>query len=99
LTEYSTIIYMVLEECNRARDRFPPFRSFHEGYAITKEELDELWTEIKSHDKHPLWNQNNIRKEAIHLAAMSIRFLLDFTTMLEASVKSTDDYLKRNNPK
>jgi len=55
----------------RATKKFGPFASAHEGYAIVLEEVDEMWNEIK---------RNNIakaREEAIQVAAMAIRFLVD----------------------
>jgi len=48
-------------------------KSNHEGYAVILEELDELWDEIKK--QHP--NNELIRKEAIQVAAMAVRFILD----------------------
>lgn len=69
------LVEEVLKELDEARLNFPPFRSMHEGYAIIKEELDELWIEIKS--KNPKF----ARKEAIQLSAMAIRFLVDFEEM------------------
>ena len=49
--------------------------SNHEGYGIIKEEFDELWDEIKALDPQGL--SNALRKEALHLAAMALRFIVD----------------------
>jgi len=49
--------------------------TFHDGYAVILEELDELWTEIKK--KHP--DVEIIKKEARQVAAMALRFLVDLT--------------------
>ncbi len=60
---------VVREELARATAKFKPFTSAHEGFAILKEEVDEMWDEIKA---------NNIvaaRIEAIQVAAMALRFL------------------------
>ena len=43
----------------------------HEGYAIIKEELDELWEEIKSKNRTP----TNLYIEAMQVAAMGVRFM------------------------
>jgi hypothetical protein len=51
-----------------------PMRSGHEGKAVIEEELDELWEEIKRYPKH---DPAKWRKEAIHLGAMALRFLVD----------------------
>jgi hypothetical protein len=47
--------------------------SFHEGKAIIEEELDELWDEVKK--KRP--SKKALRNEAVQLAAMAVRFILD----------------------
>ena len=62
-------------ELRHALALHPGMRSHHEGYAIILEELDELWDEIK---RKPLYrNEDALRKEALQVAAMSIRFVLD----------------------
>jgi hypothetical protein len=51
------------------------FTSAHEGYAVILEELDELWDEVKLNgNKRDI---TNLRKEAIQVAAMAMRFVLD----------------------
>ena len=40
-------IKSMTDEFRRAQDLFPKFHSNHEGYAVIKEEMDELWDEIK----------------------------------------------------
>lgn len=63
-------------ETLRATAKHISFQSQHEGYAIIKEELDKLWAEIKK--IHNLRERNaNIRKEAIQVGAMAVRFLMD----------------------
>lgn len=70
-----TIVKEVHFEVGRASKLFPPFNSAHEGYGVLKEEVDELWDEIKK--KKP--DTENLRKEAIQVAAMAVRFVLDVT--------------------
>lgn len=65
----------MIEEFERACDKFPAFRSPHEGYAIIKEELDELWEEIRK--QHDIRAIDTMRKEAKQIAAMAIRFMVD----------------------
>ena len=62
---------LVVKELQRAQERFGPFNSAHEGYAVILEELDELWDEIKGN------NGERQLEEAIQVAAMTLRFLLD----------------------
>jgi len=63
----------ILQEYFRAATIHPPMHSAAEGYAILLEELDELWDEIKK--RNP--DKEELRKEAIHVGAMALRFLVD----------------------
>jgi len=64
------------KEHSRAISKFPPFRSKHEGYAIIKEELEELWTGIKS-NKIQYPDDDHVTVEALQTATMALRFLVD----------------------
>ena len=66
------IYFDIQDEVNRARSKFPDFHSAHEGYAVIKEELDELWDEIKQNG-----GNERMKAEAIQVAAMAIRFIED----------------------
>jgi ADP-dependent phosphofructokinase/glucokinase len=68
----------VFEEVQRARNLYTAFNSNHEGYATLLEELDELWDEIKK-NKPREWTEE-MRKEAIQVAAMAVRFIYDRCT-------------------
>ena len=52
-----------------------PFHSAHEGYAVIKEELDELWEEIKK--KAVERDPEKLQKEAVQIGAMAARFIID----------------------
>ena len=69
----------VLEELNDARQKYPEFNSAHEGYAVLKEEVDELWDEIKKKPRERDWDL--IRDEATQVAAMAIRLIEDIPYM------------------
>ena len=60
-------------EFNRAEKLYPRFHSNHEGYAVIKEELDELWDEIKK--SKDIRGNEQMRKELIQIGAMVVRFL------------------------
>lgn len=61
----------VLAELALARKVFPAFHTPHEGYAVILEEVDELWREVQ------LGRRKSMRNEAIQVAAMAIRFVVD----------------------
>jgi NTP pyrophosphatase (non-canonical NTP hydrolase) len=65
----------VLEEYQRATKQHGSFNSAHEGYAVILEELDELWEEVRKKAKQR--SKEYIRKEAIQIAAMAVRFITD----------------------
>lgn len=67
------ILTDVKDELRDAQDKFPKFNSEHEGYAVIKEEVDELWILVKG--KKTLWKDK--RHECIQIAAMAIRFVHD----------------------
>ena len=62
---------VVRAELIRATQKFGSFKSAHEGYAVLLEEVDELWDEVKRN------NRSLQREEAVQVAAMAVRFLVD----------------------
>jgi hypothetical protein len=77
MTDGQKAMVAVKEELALAQQKFPPMRSFHEGYAILQEEVDELWTEVKA--SKPDSDTARMRAEAIQVAAMALRFVIDLT--------------------
>ena len=77
------IVAEVLAELEAARTTFAPMNSAHEGYAILREEVDELWDEVKCHPATS-GRTRRMRAEAIQVAAMAIRFVLDVCDESEA---------------
>lgn len=65
----------VLEEVEEAGKNYPPMRSAHEGLSIIREEVLELEQEVfvKQKNRDPL----KMRREAIQVAAMAVRFIMD----------------------
>ena len=62
-------------EYNRATCKFGVFNSAHEGYAVILEELEELKSEVFRKKENR--DMARLRKEAIQVAAMAIRFITD----------------------
>jgi len=67
------IIAEVHIELIEATQKFGSFHNAHEGFAVIKEELDELWDEVKANDIE------KAKEEAIQVAAMAIRFIFDLS--------------------
>lgn len=65
------IIEDVTREAETTVTRFGEFASYHEGYAVLLEEVDELWEEIKTKDRSPAL----IYSEARQVAAMAIKIM------------------------
>lgn len=66
----------VLAEFSRATRLFPErSNSAHEAYAVLAEEVDELWDEVKG--KTGKRSVEDLRKEAVQVAAMALRFIVD----------------------
>ena len=63
--------------------KFPVgFNSFHEGYAVILEELEELKDEVfkkSTKEARVIQGKAALRAEAVQVAAMSIRFIVDLT--------------------
>ena len=62
----------IVSEYLRASKKFPKFNSRHEGYAVIKEEVDELWDAIKGN-----YSSDLVEEEAVQVGAMALRFLID----------------------
>jgi NTP pyrophosphatase (non-canonical NTP hydrolase) len=63
------------KELAKARRKSPTMRSAHERFAILKEEVDELWDEIKGADDSE--QMARMRPEAVQVAAMVLQFIED----------------------
>ncbi len=63
----------VREELARARRKFAPVHSLHEGYAVILEELDEFWREVQRKPCDPY----AAFMELVQVAAMCERTAVD----------------------
>ena len=65
------VVTVFYEEINRGIEKFGNYNSYHEAYAVIKEEFDELWDELKVNaDNRDL---TKVYEEAIQVAATSYR--------------------------
>lgn len=62
------------DEVGKARSQHAPINSPHEGWAVIREELDpELWEHVCG----DTGRSPAARKEALQIAAMGVRYILD----------------------
>lgn len=69
---HKAAIDLIMEEFYDAYKIHGRMHSKHEGYALIKEELDELWDVIKTNKSN-----RNLREEAAQIGAMAMNFLVD----------------------
>jgi len=72
---YSRELRDVSEELDRALRKFGKFHNAHEGIAVIMEEVDELKLEVWRRQKKR--RPARMRKEAIQVAAMAMRFAME----------------------
>jgi hypothetical protein len=70
-----SVVREVARELTDALDRFGSFTSPHEGWAVIREELDELWSHVIANTGR----SPEARQEAIQVAAMGLRYAMDLT--------------------
>ena len=73
----NNIIADIDMEFKSAVAKHPKFNSRHEGYAILDEERFELWLEVIKHHQKDSSARITMRKEAVQVAAMAMRFIYD----------------------
>lgn len=72
LYTYKNASKEALDEIARATETWPIFNSAHEGFAVLKEVVDELWRHVMTNQKRR--DLVEMKKEAIQVAAMALRF-------------------------
>jgi hypothetical protein len=60
-------------ELLKATTHHRPMHSAHEGHSVIREELEELW----DHVKEDTGTSGAARKEALQVAAMGLRYIID----------------------
>lgn len=73
--DYRRALHAVLKELQRAHRKYSRFHSAHEGIAVIEEEFIELRAEVFRREKKR--DYAAMEAEAIQLAAMSLRFMMD----------------------
>lgn len=74
-------------ELDKAIGKHLSMTSFHEGLAVIQEEVFELQLEV--YKKHP--SPAKLREEALQVAAMAVRFLIDLLPNAEPESRQPPD--------
>ena len=79
---------LVKDELVKARKNHGPQASYHEGYAVILEELDEVWDEVKKRTKER--DLDNLLIELIQVSSMAQKMAEDIVIPLleKRSVKN-----------
>ncbi len=72
---YEAAVAEAVEELGRAVARHRPINSPHEGWAVIREELDELWERVRA----DIGCDGAARREAAQVAAMALRYMAELT--------------------
>lgn len=72
---YARELREVGEELDRSLTKYAPMNSAHEGWAVIYEEVEELLDEVKRKTRKR--RPNKMRREAIQIAAMAVRFAME----------------------
>lgn len=67
------ILAMVKEEVLAAAIKHKPMNSAHEGHSVLREEVEELWDHVKADTGY----DQAAMDEAVQVAAMGVRYVLD----------------------
>ena len=74
---YNKALLEVVDELMMLKSKVDDPNSPHHGYALLLEEMDELWEEIRK--KNQFRDLEAMREEAMQIAALAIRFMVDLT--------------------
>lgn len=75
-TKIKQVASYIVDEYVQAKSKFPSCHSYHEGYAVLLEEMDELWTEIKNSKPDMMPRDQNIFRESTQVAAMALDIMI-----------------------
>lgn len=91
-TSYEDTLEAVVNEIRRAKEKHGPqnFHNLMEAYAVLKEEVDEMWHEIKHGTK------DKAVEEAIQVAAMAVRLAGELGTYPYKTVKPSHDEVTKD---
>ena len=87
------LLAVIDQELDKATSRFDRFNSPHEGWAVIREELDELWEHVRGNTGR----DEPAMIEAVQIATMALRYVYDLgeDAPLPHEEGALRDYLER----
>jgi hypothetical protein len=87
------LLAVIDQELDRATARFDRFHSPHEGWAVIKEEMDELWKHVTENTGR----SEAAMMEAVQTATMALRYVYDLgvDVPLPHEEEALRDYVER----
>lgn len=87
------LLALIDQELEKATKRFDSFNSPHEGWAVIKEELDELWEHVRANTGR----DRDAMVECVQIATMALRYVYDLgaDAPLPDEETALGDYLER----
>jgi hypothetical protein len=81
------LLALIDRELERATAKFDSFNSPHEGWAVIREEMDELWDHVRA----DTGRDREAMVECIQIATMALRYIYDLG---EAPLPEDEDGLR-----
>jgi len=91
MVDVDNVLALVRAEIERAVKKHGPMHSPHEGYAVIKEEVDELWDDVK----RDLGRTDGALTEAMQIAAMGVRYVCDLAPGRRPPTGMSQDTLRQ----
>lgn len=87
------LLALIDQELENATTRFDSFNSPHEGWAVIREELEELWEHVRANTGR----ERDAMVECIQIATMALRYVYDLgeDAPLPLEEEALRDYLDR----
>ena len=73
--DVTAALKLVERQTMAMRDGQRPLQSVHEGYAYMVDFVDDFFAAVKAHPR----NWTKLRVEAVNVAALAVRFVVDIT--------------------
>lgn len=80
MADVDFVLGLVREEIERAMLKHRAYASAHEAWAVIREEVDELWDEVKADNGYTM----GAFKEAEQIAATAVRYIVHLHSKVQS---------------